>query len=222
MLRKPDAGSANFNIGIAEMKNMFMASAAASMTALSFAGVMLAIAPVGSASSAGLPASADNHGALAPAAAVRLAAATTSASIERGRYLSQIGGCNDCHTPGYNEAGGRMPATEWLTGSSTGFRGPWGTSYPANLRLTVQSMSEEQWLQFARAERLPPMPWFNLAAMSDADLRDLYRFIRSLGPRGEPAPRAEAPGVTGTMPYILFVPQAASPGNELAVNRARR
>jgi len=35
-------------------------------------------------------------------------------------------------------------------------------SYPANLRLTVQSMTEAPWLVYARAERRPPMPWFNL------------------------------------------------------------
>jgi mono/diheme cytochrome c family protein len=203
------------------MRKIFLVSAAASMTAASLAGVTLAIVPIRSASSASLTVAAGDGGSAATGAA-QPGAAGPAGSIERGRYLARIGGCNDCHTPGYNESGGRMPAREWLTGSSTGFRGPWGTSFPSNLRLTVQSMSEEQWLQFARAERLPPMPWFNLAAMSDADLRDLYRFIRSLGPRGEPAPRAEAPGVTGTMPYILFVPQAASPGNELAVNRARR
>jgi hypothetical protein len=39
-----------------------------------------------------------------------------------------------------------------------GFKGPWGVSYPTNLRLSVQRMSEEQWLTYARAPRLPPMP----------------------------------------------------------------
>ena len=34
-----------------------------------------------------------------------------------------------------------------------GFQGPWGTSYPANLRLTVQSMTETQWVRFARDNR---------------------------------------------------------------------
>lgn len=26
--------------------------------------------------------------------------------LERGRYLVVVGGCNDCHTPGYGESGG--------------------------------------------------------------------------------------------------------------------
>jgi hypothetical protein len=49
-------------------------------------------------------------------------------------------------------------------------------------------MTEAQWLVFARAERLPPMPWFNLRDMSDQDLTDIYRYIRSLGPAGTAAP----------------------------------
>ena len=91
--------------------------------------------------------------------------------IDRGRYLATIGGCNDCHTPHYMERDGRIPEAEWLTGSAMGFQGPWGTTYPANLRLIAQNMTEAQWIARARAPMRPPMPWFNLAKMSDADLR---------------------------------------------------
>lgn len=128
-------------------------------------------------------------------------------SIEHGRYLVKIASCNDCHTPGYNQSEGKLAESEWLTGSSIGFSGPWGTSYPPNLRLTVQRMSEDEWVTFARAKRLPPMPWFSVAPMSDGDLRDIYRFIRSLGPRGEPAPLALGPGMPSPTPSILFVPK---------------
>jgi mono/diheme cytochrome c family protein len=131
------------------------------------------------------------------------------ASIGRGRYLVSITGCNDCHTPGYTQAGGQAPISQWLTGQSVGFQGPWGTSYPANLRLTVQSLTEEQWLVFARAERRPPMPWFALKDMSDGDLKDVYRFIRSLGEAGQPAPTAVAPGGKVATPFIMMMPQSA-------------
>jgi len=127
--------------------------------------------------------------------------------LERGRYVVVTGGCNDCHTPGYPESGGKTPQSEWLTGSPVGFQGQWGTSYPANLRLTVQSMSEAQWLKEARAERRPPMPWFGLAAMTDADLRAMYRFIRGLGPKGAPAPAYVPPGQKVATPYIEFFPK---------------
>ena len=127
-------------------------------------------------------------------------------SVSHGRYLVSIAGCHDCHTPGHMQSGGHAPPANWLTGSPVGFQGPWGVSYPANLRLTVQSMTEAEWLVFARAERRPPMPWFNLRAMSDPDLTDIYRYIRSLGAAGQPAPIAVDPGAKVTTPYIDFVP----------------
>jgi mono/diheme cytochrome c family protein len=131
------------------------------------------------------------------------------ASVAHGRYLVSITGCNDCHTPGYAQNGGQAPVSNWLTGSNVGFQGPWGTSYPANLRLTMQSLTEAQWLVYARAERRPPMPWFALKDMSDGDLTDIYRFIRSLGAAGEPAPPAVPPGGKVTTPFIVMKPQIA-------------
>jgi mono/diheme cytochrome c family protein len=147
-------------------------------------------------------------GAAAIPAATRVASAQSdAASIARGRYLVATSGCNDCHTAGYAEAGGKVAQSDWLLGTPVGFRGPWGVSYPANLRLTVQSVTEEEWLKFARVERLPPMPWFNLRDMNDDDLRSVYRFIRSLGPKGQRAPAPLAPNANVGTPYIQFTPQ---------------
>jgi len=127
--------------------------------------------------------------------------------IERGRYVARTAGCNDCHTPGYPESGGKLPQQQWLIGSPVGFQGPWGTSYPSNLRIVVQGMTEAQWVERARQPMRPPMPWFSLRDMTDADLIALYRFIRSLGPAGAPAPIAAAPGVPVSTPYFEFVPK---------------
>ena len=110
-------------------------------------------------------------------------AAQRSAGVERGRYLVTISGCNDCHTAGYLEQGGATPESQWLTGSPVGYQGPWGTTYAANLRLVAGRMTEAEWVAHARKERLPPMPWFNVKAMSDTDLKAVYAFIRSLGNR---------------------------------------
>ena len=133
--------------------------------------------------------------------------ATQSSTLERGRYLTVAGGCNDCHTPGYPEASGKVPAEQRLVGSVVGFQGPWGTSYPVNLRLYVQKMTEEQWLARVRQPMRPPMPWFNLRDMNDADLIAMYRYIRAIGPAGEPAPAPAAPGTKVTTPYFEFVPK---------------
>jgi mono/diheme cytochrome c family protein len=128
-------------------------------------------------------------------------------AVERGRYLVSIAGCNDCHTPRYMEVEGKIPEKDWLVGAPVGFQGPWGTTYPANLRLYVQGMTEAQWIARVRQPMRPPMPWFALREMSDADLRATYRYIRSLGAAGESAPAYVAPGQVVTTPYFEFVPK---------------
>jgi len=127
--------------------------------------------------------------------------------LARGRYLIVAAGCNDCHTPGYAPSGGQVPDAQWLTGDAVGFQGPWGTSYPSNLRLSLATLDETQWLARARTPMLPPMPSPSLKAMTDDDLLAIYAFIRSLGVAGEPAPTAVAPGVQVTTPYIEFTPK---------------
>jgi len=133
------------------------------------------------------------------------------ADLARGRYLVTVGGCNDCHTPQYAERGGQVPESEWLTGVPIGFNGPWGTSYPANLRLTAKQMDEQQFMARARSQLMPPMPWFNLVAMSDEDLASIYHYIASLGPAGEVMPAYVAPGDKPHTPFIVFVPTTAAP-----------
>jgi len=126
--------------------------------------------------------------------------------VARGRYLVTIGGCNDCHTPGYMEKGPAIPESEWLTGMPVGFQGPWGTTYAANLRLVIGKQTEAEWVAHARMERLPPMPWFNLRAMTDDDLKAVYAYVKSLGAPGNPAPAYVAPGGKVNTPYFVFVP----------------
>ena len=127
--------------------------------------------------------------------------------LARGHYLIAISGCNDCHTPGYAQTDGKIAETQWLTGSPVGFQGPWGTTYPSNLRLLMNTLTETQWLQKARSPMRPPMPWFNLKLMSDADLRAIYHYVRHLGPVGEPAPAYASPGQAVITPYFEFVPK---------------
>ncbi len=88
-----------------------------------------------------------------------------------------------------------------------GWSGPWGTSYPTNLRLLVQKMTVDGWLQYvANMQSRPPMPWWNVRAMSEADLRAMYAYIHGLGPAGEPAPDALPPGQKPATPAIDAVP----------------
>lgn len=131
---------------------------------------------------------------------------TATDPVAAGRYLVTIGGCNDCHTPGWDLTDGNVPESEWLTGIPVGWRGPWGTSYARNLRLTADHLTEDEFVQRVQAGGLPPMPWMNLRAMEPSDLRAIYAFIRSLGPAGEQMPSPVAPGVEPPTPYFLLDP----------------
>ena len=126
------------------------------------------------------------------------------AEVHRGRYLAMVAGCNDCHTPGYAEKAGQVDEKLWLTGTALGWRGPWGTTYPANLRLVAQGLSQAQWLKHARSEWRPPMPWFALRDMSDRDVASIYAYLRHLGPGGAPAPAYVAPDKTPPAPFVSF------------------
>lgn len=127
--------------------------------------------------------------------------------IRHGRYLIATSGCNDCHTPGYMMKDGDVAESEWLTGDAMGWQGPWGTTYPANLRLLFRDMDEKTWLARARAPMRPPMPSPSLRAMSDADLKAIYRYVKSLPVKGAPAPAYVPPGGTVATPYFDLTPK---------------
>ncbi len=128
--------------------------------------------------------------------------------VKRGEYIVKITGCNDCHTPGYPEADGNLPVEEWLKGSPLGWRGPWGTTYALNLRIFMQGFTEDQWLVYARnARSRPPMPWYVLRDLSDSDLAAIYKFVRYLGPAGEPMPDYVPPDKEPSGPYVEFPAQ---------------
>ena len=129
------------------------------------------------------------------------------ASVDLGRHIAIISGCNDCHTPGYPQSGGVLDPKVALTGDSVGFRGPWGTTYPANLRLILATMDEAEWVAHARTLRArPPMPWFNLHEMTETELRSFYLYVKSLGEPGKAAPAYVPPGQEPTTPFIVFAP----------------
>lgn len=139
-------------------------------------------------------------------------AAPADDPIKRGRYLVKIGGCNDCHTPGYIASAGKVPEDRWLVGDSIGYNGPWGTTYPSNLRSLVASMNEDDWVGYARTlETRPPMPWFNLRAFAEADLRALYRYIRSLPADDRTVPDYVPPDRQPETPHIVMVPRSPKP-----------
>jgi mono/diheme cytochrome c family protein len=140
--------------------------------------------------------------AVAPVALVA-PAVTDSDLLAQGEYLVRIGGCNDCHTPGYPESGGQTPK---------------GTTYPTNLRMKIAEMDETAWLKYSgKLHTRPPMPDFALRAMKEQDRLAIYRFIHSLGPAGGPAPTFVPPGQKPPVPYVQWVlppPATSAPASK--------
>jgi len=103
------------------------------------------------------------------------AAATEQELIARGRYLSLIGGCNDCHSPKIMTPMGPAPDTtrllsghpqdeklgnpvqtqEWVlfNPGATAYVGPWGISYAANLSPDETGIGNWTFQQFENAIR---------------------------------------------------------------------
>ena len=108
-------------------------------------------------------------------------------SVKRGAQVAITAGCHDCHTAGYAESGGKIDPAAALKGMALGWQGPWGTTYAANLRLIAKEKgSEDAFLHYAKSfQARPPMPFFNVHAMDESDIRSLYQYIVSLGEPGD-------------------------------------
>ncbi|HSX61530.1 MAG TPA: cytochrome C [Tahibacter sp.] len=138
-------------------------------------------------------------------AAPTLPAADDAAVQRRGRELLFQSGCHDCHTPGFAMNGGKADESVWLIGDQLGWNGPWGTTYPTNLRLRLATMSRDEWRAYARVMKSrPPMPFWVLNQMSDTDLDAIWQVVQTLGKAGAPAPAALPPGVEPQGPAVRF------------------
>jgi len=142
------------------------------------------------------------------AIAFPLAAAAQDVSAEYGKHVSIIGGCHDCHTANYNETEGQIDPNTALKGTAIGWQGPWGTTYPANLRITAREQgSEDAFVEFLNTFKTrPPMPWYNVHEMTETDKRALYRYIVSLGDPGDPEPEYVPPDEEPKTPYYPLIP----------------
>lgn len=139
--------------------------------------------------------------------AFAMAAEPTTPTVEYGKLVSVIGGCHDCHTAGYAESGGKIDPATALKGTSVGYQGPWGTTYAVNLRLLAGNMSEDDWVKYLQSfTARPPMPFYNVHAMDDVQMRSLHMYIASLGEPGDPAPDYVPPGQEPKFPYNVFAP----------------
>jgi hypothetical protein len=76
----------------------------------------------------------------------------------------------------------------------TGWVGPWGTSYTSNLTPDAETgtgvWNEELFIKILRTGKfmasgrdiLPPMPWQDYAKLTDADMKAIFAYLKSLKP----------------------------------------
>ncbi len=139
------------------------------------------------------------------------------AQVERGRYLVQIAGCSDCHTPGHFL--GQPDTTRFLGGSDVGFEVPGvGIVYGPNLTPDPTGLGSWSTDEIVTAIRtgatpdgrglIPVMPWPNLSALSDEDAYAIAAYLKSLEPVSNDVPGPVPPGD----PAPSFVMRVVPPG----------
>ncbi|MBG9375090.1 diheme cytochrome c-553 [Panacibacter sp. DH6] len=148
--------------------------------------------------------------------------------VKWGEHLVLISGCNDCHTPKKMGPNGMEPdmslmlsghpanmppppldlkeaAAKGLAASQTltGWVGPWGISYAANITSDSTGIGAWTEAQFMKAVKegkyrgldntrplLPPMPWQNFAFFSDDEIKAMFAYLKSTPPVHNVVPEA--------------------------------
>ena len=103
-----------------------------------------------------------------------------------------------------------MPKGGWVwmgAASNTAFQGPWGISYAVNLTPDVETglgkWSEAQFVAALKTGKhvgvsrpiLPPMPWQALSTLTDADLKAIFAYLRTVPAVSNRVPEPTPPDV---------------------------
>lgn len=160
----------------------------------------------------------------AAAAALVLACAPLSAAmaadpaVERGKYLADIAGCNDCHTPGYFL--GKPDMARFLGGSEVGFEiSGLGVFHGPNLTPDKETglggWTDAQVLTALQKGTRPDgrmlapiMPWHAFANLTPQDAQAIVAFLRSLPPVRNKVPGPFGPNEQPTSFVMKIVPPA--------------
>jgi mono/diheme cytochrome c family protein len=133
-----------------------------------------------------------------------LAAMADDSQIARGKYLVTLGGCNDCHTPGYFL--GKPDMSRFLGGSDVGFEIPdqgvfVGSNITPDKKTGIGSWTPEQIVKAIQAGERPDgrilapiMPWHAFATLTRDDARAIAAFLQSLNPVSNQTPGPFKPG----------------------------
>jgi len=145
-----------------------------------------------------------------------------SDKIERGKYLVEFGGCNDCHTPGYFL--GKPDTDRYLGGSDVAFEIPGlGVFVPANItpdKVTgIGDWTEDQIVTALQTGGRPDgrilapiMPWQAFAKLTEDDAHAIAAYLKTLKPVDHAVPGPFGPGEK--VPTMMF--RILSPGQTAA------
>jgi mono/diheme cytochrome c family protein len=144
---------------------------------------------------------------------VATVSANAETQIERGKYLVNVMGCDDCHTPGLRGKNESM----FLAGADFGFGfTPAGVVVPSNLtpdnETGLGKWTEEQIvIAITTGKRpngttlLPPMPWQNIGAhITKDDATAVAAYLKSMLPIVNKNPGPFGPTDTPTVPVIMI------------------
>jgi mono/diheme cytochrome c family protein len=119
-------------------------------------------------------------------------AVAADAQVERGKYLVQISGCSDCHTPGGML--GQPDMARYLGGSDVGFAIPGvgiflGPNLTPDQETGLGGWTNDQIIAAFRTGKRPDgrmlsevMPYPSFAHLTDQDAQAIAAFLKSLPP----------------------------------------
>jgi mono/diheme cytochrome c family protein len=132
------------------------------------------------------------------------AARADDAEVARGKYLVTIGGCNDCHTPGYFF--GQPDMNRYLGGSDVAFEIPGlgafvGRNITPDKETGIGDWTTEQIVTALQTgvrpdgrELAPIMPWHAFANLTAEDVNSIAAFLKTIPPVSHEVPGPFGPG----------------------------
>jgi mono/diheme cytochrome c family protein len=135
-----------------------------------------------------------------------------SDKIQRGKYLVEFGGCNDCHTPGYFL--GKPDTDRYLGGSDVAFEIPGlGVFVPPNItpdkKTGIGDWTEDQIVTALQTGERPDgrilapiMPWQAFAKLTEDDAHAIAAYLKTLKPVDHAVPGPFGPGEK--VPTMMF------------------
>jgi hypothetical protein len=111
-----------------------------------------------------------------------------STPLKRGKYMTTMGACTDCHTP-FDDHGQKLAGLDWAGGAI--LEGPFGRVASANITSDPSGIpyyDEKMFIDAIRAGSVrarvlnPIMPFAFYGGMTDQDLSAVFAYVHQLPP----------------------------------------